>query len=175
MSESLVVGCDVEETVCMYICLCWNKNETLKGNSLSSYAWKRADDAGVRDPVFFWWRTSRALFDVKCEDGELLFPGDGNVCGRIPGKKTVQSSITSMGFPLLPLRWCFEADNTSTVATKEAEIFRRISWCVLLIPKWLSLLSVMQSVMSLGFAGGQVVCVRETSLSFIKITQSLIY
>ena len=25
----------------------------------------------------------------------------GNVCGRIPRKKTVQSSITSMGFPLL--------------------------------------------------------------------------
>jgi hypothetical protein len=41
---------------------------------------------------------------VKCEDGELLFPVDGNVFGRIPGKKTVQSSITSMGFPLLPLR-----------------------------------------------------------------------
>jgi hypothetical protein len=33
------------------------------------------------------------------------------------------------GLKHLFCRWCFEDDNTSTVATKESEIFRRISWC----------------------------------------------
>jgi hypothetical protein len=38
---------------------------------------------------------------VKGEEGELLMPVDSGVRGWMPKKKTVQSSITSMGFPLL--------------------------------------------------------------------------
>ena len=42
-----------------------------------------------------------SLFDVKCEEGELSLSVGGKVWGRMSRKKTVQSSITSMGFPLL--------------------------------------------------------------------------
>jgi hypothetical protein len=37
----------------------------------------------------------------KGEEGELFLPVGSRVWGRMPKKKTVQSSITSMGFPLL--------------------------------------------------------------------------
>ena len=37
----------------------------------------------------------------KDEEGELLLRVGIRVRGRMPKKKTVQSSITSMGFPLL--------------------------------------------------------------------------
>jgi hypothetical protein len=37
----------------------------------------------------------------KDEEGELLLPVGSRVSGRMPKKKTVRSSITSMGFPLL--------------------------------------------------------------------------
>ena len=37
---------------------------------------------------FFWGETNfSSLFDVKCEEGELLLSVVGNVCGRIPRKK----------------------------------------------------------------------------------------
>ena len=54
-------------------------------------------------PVFFFWEKSLCLF---FGGGEVMWkekgePVGGKVWGRIPKKKTVQSSITSMGFPLL--------------------------------------------------------------------------
>ncbi len=75
MSESVVNAGDVEESVtqvlthfvqgggeqaamflnvspvCIYICLCWNKNE--KGSNHALYAWKRVDDAGAGGPTFW--------------------------------------------------------------------------------------------------------------------------
>jgi len=46
-------------------------------------------------------RTFLWMFGVKGEEGELFLPVDSKVWGRMSRKKTVQSSITSMGFPLL--------------------------------------------------------------------------
>ena len=43
----------------------------------------------------------RVCSNGKGEEGELLLCVGIRVRGRIPKKKTVQSSITSMGFPLL--------------------------------------------------------------------------
>ena len=75
----------------------------------------------------------------------------GKVWGRIPKKKSVQSSITSIPssaeirrnvsgqtdhhgnfvHDISPWgKWCFQDENTSTVSTKESEILRRISWCL---------------------------------------------
>ena len=41
------------------------------------------------------------MLNGKGEEVELLFPVGIRVRGRMPKKKTVQSSITTMGFPLL--------------------------------------------------------------------------
>ena len=64
-----VVVLDVLEScpcVYIYIRLCWNKNE--KGNSRDSYAWKRADDAGGRGPIFLillWGRSEWGARQVR--------------------------------------------------------------------------------------------------------------
>ncbi len=63
-------ACDVEETVCTCTLVCVEIQTKLWREIVS---WSMLENVQtmlvpVRDPVFFWWRTSRALFDVKCEE-----------------------------------------------------------------------------------------------------------
>ncbi len=51
---------------CVFMYLCWNKNE--KGNSRGWYAWKRVDDDGGRVPIFLilsWGRSEWGAPQVR--------------------------------------------------------------------------------------------------------------
>ena len=75
---------------------------------------------------------SCAFSHGKGETGELILPVGIRV-RKDTQKKTVQSSITSMGLPLLqkPEEMCVDRQIgvTGKFDTKEVEILKRISWC----------------------------------------------